>query len=187
LNLDAERGPASFDQRHLLAVQATYSTGQGVAGGTLLSGWKGALFKGWTITSQLSTGSGMPYTPTYRATPVAGVTGTVRASLTGASLDDIPKGYYANPDAFTPPAPGTWGNAGRNSIRGPKPFSLDANFSRSFPLKNRMSFDWQTSATNLLNHVSYTSISSIVGASQFGLPIGSTPARRIRSSIRWRF
>src|SRR4029079_4709564 len=107
----------------------------------------------------------------YRGTSVAGVTGTVRAALTGASLKDIPDGYYANPDAFTAPAPGTWGNAGRNSIRGPRPFTLDANFSRSFPMKNRMNLEWQTNVTNLLNYVTYSSISSIVGASQFGLPI----------------
>jgi hypothetical protein len=187
LDLDAERGPSSFDQRHQLAMQAQYTTGQGVAGGALLTGWKGSLFKGWSIASQLSTGSGMPYSPIYRGTSVSGVTGTMRASLTGASLSDIPDGYYANPDAFTAPAPGTWGNAARNSIRGPHPFTLDANFSRSFTLSPRMSFEWTTNVTNLLNYVTYSSISSIVGASQFGLPIGSTPARRIRSSLRWRF
>jgi hypothetical protein len=50
-----------------------------------------------------------------------------------------------------------------------------------------MNLEWQTNVTNLLNYVTYSSISSIVGASQFGLPIGSTPARRIRTSLRWRF
>jgi hypothetical protein len=38
LDLDAERGPSSFDQRHLLSVQAQYTTGVGVAGGTLIDG-----------------------------------------------------------------------------------------------------------------------------------------------------
>jgi hypothetical protein len=187
LNLDAERGPSSFDQRHQFTVQAQYSTGQGVAGGSLLTGWKAALVKGWSIGTQLSTGSGMPYTPTYQGLSVAGVTGTVRGSLTGASLKDIPDGYFANPAAFEKPLPGTWGTATRNSIRGPKPFTLDANVSRSFSMRNRMTLTWQTSITNLLDRVTYSSISSIVGASQFGLPIGSTPARRIRSSLGWRF
>ena len=187
LNLDAERGPSSFDQRHLLAVQAQYTTGQGVAGGALLTGWKGALVKGWSISSQLSTGSGMPYTPVYRGTPVAGFTGTMRASLTGASLTDIPDGYFANPDAFMIPETGTWGTASRNSIRGPRTFSLDASFSRAFTLSQRMTFEWTTNVTNLLNVDTYSSINAIVGASQFGLPTGTTPARRIRSSLRWRF
>jgi hypothetical protein len=136
---------------------------------------------------QMSTGSGLPYTPTYQGLSVAGVTGTVRASLTGASLQDIPDGYFANPAAFEKPAAGTWGSAGRNSIRGPKPFTLNANFSRTFTMSNRMTLSWQTNITNLLDRVTYSSISAIVGASQFGLPIGSTPARQIRSSLGWRF
>src|SRR5262249_39014793 len=34
LDLAAERGPSSFDQRHLLSVQAQYTTGMGIGGGT---------------------------------------------------------------------------------------------------------------------------------------------------------
>ena len=48
LDLSAERGLSNFDQRHLLAFQMQYTTGQGIGGGTLLSGWRGALFKEWT-------------------------------------------------------------------------------------------------------------------------------------------
>ena len=63
LNLDAEWAPSNFDQRHLVTAQFQYTTGVGVAGGALLTGVKGALFKGWTITSQLNAGSGLPLTP----------------------------------------------------------------------------------------------------------------------------
>ena len=62
----------------------------------------------------------------------AGVTGTVRPDLTGASLDGA-DGYYVNPAAFVAPAPGHWGTAGRNSITGPAQFSLNAGITRSFP------------------------------------------------------
>jgi hypothetical protein len=41
LNLRAERALSTFDQRHLLNLQAQYTTGQGVEGGTLMSGWRG--------------------------------------------------------------------------------------------------------------------------------------------------
>ena len=63
LDLDAEWGPSNFDQRHLVTAQFQYTTGVGVAGGALLDGFTGALFKGWTLTSQLTTGSGLPLTP----------------------------------------------------------------------------------------------------------------------------
>ena len=39
----------------------------GVAGGTLLNGWRGALFKGWMFTSPVTAGTGLPLTPLYLA------------------------------------------------------------------------------------------------------------------------
>ena len=57
--------PSNFDQRHLFTAQVQYTTGVGVAGGGLLDGVKGTLFKGWTVTAQLNTGSGLPLTPVY--------------------------------------------------------------------------------------------------------------------------
>ena len=63
LNLDAEQGRSNFDQRHLLTAEFQYTTGMGVAGGALMDGTLGRLFKGWTIASQLTLGSGLPVTP----------------------------------------------------------------------------------------------------------------------------
>jgi trimeric autotransporter adhesin len=37
----AERSLSTFDQRHLLNLQAQYTSGQGLEGGTLLGGWRG--------------------------------------------------------------------------------------------------------------------------------------------------
>ena len=48
LNLAGERARSNFDQRHQLGVQAQYTSGSGVRGGALLSGWKGTLLKEWT-------------------------------------------------------------------------------------------------------------------------------------------
>src|ERR1700733_9558991 len=45
LNLHAERGLSSFDQRHLLNLTAQYTSGEGLGGGTLISGWPGRRLK----------------------------------------------------------------------------------------------------------------------------------------------
>jgi hypothetical protein len=45
--------------------QVDYTTGVGVRGGGLLTGRKGKLLKGWTISSQLNAGSGLPLSPIY--------------------------------------------------------------------------------------------------------------------------
>jgi hypothetical protein len=187
LDLDAERGPSSSEQRHQFRVTAQYSTGQGVSGGALRTGIMAALVNGWTISPNFTVGSGTPRTPVYRVTSVAGVTGTVRADLTGAPLDDAPEGYYVNPAAFAPPAPGTWGNAQRNSIRGPGTSSLNASITRQFPLRNRLSLNWQLSATNVFNRVTYSNINTVVGSPQFGLPTATSGMRRITTSLSTRF
>jgi hypothetical protein len=187
LDLDAERGPSSFDQRHQLTAQLTYTTGQGVAGGALLTGLKGLLVKGWTINTQMTTGSGSPITPTYRATSVAGVTGSVRPSLTGEPIDDAPDGYYSIRAAFAPPAAWAWVDARRNSLRGTKPFNLSAGLTRSFTLPSRMTLNWQLTAQNVLNRVTYSSIDAVVGSSRFGLPIATSGARRVTSNLRLAF
>ena len=49
LDLRAERALSTFDQRHLLNLQAQYTSGAGLDGGTLMSGWRGRLLKEWTL------------------------------------------------------------------------------------------------------------------------------------------
>ena len=187
LDLEAERGPSNFDQPHLLTVQFQYTTGVGVAGGALVDGWRGSLLKGWTITSQLTTGSGLPLTPYYlTTTPGTGYSGAIRASLTGASTD-APEGHYLNPAAYTTPAPGEWGNAGRNSARGPKQFLLNAGITRTFPWGSRLNMDWRIDATNVLNQVTYSRVTTLVGSPQFGLPSEANDMRRVQTSLRLRF
>jgi hypothetical protein len=187
-NLDAEYGPSSFEQPHQFTLQAIYSTGQSVAGGAMVTGLRGTLLKGWTLNATLTTASGLPRTPTYLATSVAGVTGTVRANLTGAPIDDAPDGYYANPSAFAAPDPGTWGNAPRNSIRGPGQYSLNGSLSRQFPVRGRIRPTLTISANNLLNQVTYSSnINTLVGSPQFGLPTTTNTMRRITVRVQTGF
>ncbi len=45
LDLNAERGLSTFDQRNLLNTQIQYTTGVGLGGGALLGGWRGKLLK----------------------------------------------------------------------------------------------------------------------------------------------
>ena len=46
LDLSAERGLSTFDQRHLLTLQMQYTTGMGLGGGTLVNGWRGRAAEG---------------------------------------------------------------------------------------------------------------------------------------------
>jgi trimeric autotransporter adhesin len=187
LNLAAELGPSPFDQRHVLSVQFQYTSGVGVAGGTLVDSAWGTLFKDWTIGAQLTAGSGLPFTPvSFLAVAGTGFVG-VRPRLTGVSPEPVANGSYANPAAYSAPAPGEWGNAGRNSIRGPGQAALDASVSRVFRLRGRLNFEWRVAATNVLNRVTFAAINTVIASPQFGLPTLANPMRRLQATLRLRF
>jgi len=188
LDLRAERSLSSFDQRHLLNVQFQYTTGMGLGGETLLRGWRGTLLKEWTFLSQITVGSGMPQTPVYvAAVPGTGVTGSIRPDYTGASIYAAPAGLFLNPAAYTPPAPGQWGNAGRNSIIGPTQFALNASLGRTFRLHGRLNLDFRIDSTNFLNHVTFTSWDTAITSAQFGLPAAADAMRSMQATMRLRF
>ena len=188
LDLAAERGPSTFDQRHLVNAQLQYTTAMGLAGGTLSTGWKGTLFKGWTFLTQVTAGSGLPETPIFFvAVPGTGVTGTIRPDVTGAPLRAAPAGLFLNPAAYTVPAAGQWGNAGRDSIGGPATFALNGSIGRSFPLENRYTLDLRLDCTNLMNKVTFTSWNTVVSSAQFGLPAAANAMRSMLVTLNLRF
>ncbi len=189
LDLSAERALSSFDQRHQVTFQGQYSTGMGVGGGTLMNGWKGALFKEWTISTNITAGSGQPLTPTY-ATAVqgTGITGPIRADYTGAPVYDSPAGRFLNPAAYVAPAIGQWGTAGRDSITGPAQFGLNASLARTFRVSDRLNLDLRVDSTNALNHVTFPSWITVVNSPQFGAPPSfANPMRSMLTTLRLRF
>jgi hypothetical protein len=186
-NLEAEWGPSSFDQRHQLTAQFQYTSGVGIGGGTLIDGLKGTLLKGWTVTAALNAGSGLPLTPVYlTSVPGTGVTGTIRPDVNGA-IDPVSSDAFLNPAAFTAPAAGRWGNAGRNSITGPAQFGLNMGLARTFTWGARLNLDWRIDATNVLNRVTYSGVNTMFGSPQFGLANRANAMRKLQSSLRLRF
>jgi hypothetical protein len=187
-NLKAERALSSFDQRHVASVQFQYTSGMGIKGGALMKGWKGSLFKEWTLSSQINRSSGMPLTPIYPSTVRStGITGPVRPDRTSEDIYDAPEGLHLNPAAYRAPAAGQWGNAGRNSITGPSQFTLSASLNRTFRTSDRTSLDLNVAANNMLNHATFTSWNTTTGSVQFGRPASANSMRTVLTTIRWRF
>ncbi|MBV9938586.1 MAG: TonB-dependent receptor [Acidobacteriaceae bacterium] len=187
-DLSAERSLSKFDQRHLLSWLLQYTTGMGLSGGTLLSGWRGALFKDWTFATQLSAGSGLPETPIYLA-PVSGtgVTGSLRPYYTGAPLYAARSGLFLNPAAYTAPLAGQWGNAGRDSITGPFQLTLNGSLARTFRVGDRLSLDLRVDSANPLNHPVFTAWNTTINSLQFGLPVSTNAMRSLQTTLRLRF
>ena len=188
-NLRAERGLSTFDQRHLLTATAQYTSGQGLGGGALLSGWRGRVLKEWTVATQITAGSGFPQTPIYfDTTPGSGITGALRPNYTGANrYTTTTRGQHLNPDAYTAPTPGLFGSAGRNSIYGPGVFTMDSSVSRTFRLHSRFNLDTRLDTTNSLNRRVFTGWNTIINNTQYGLPLAANPMRSLQITARLRF
>jgi hypothetical protein len=184
LDLSAERGLSTFDQRHLATFSAQYTSGMGMHGGTLLSGWRGAAFKGWTLLTNITVGSGLPETPLDPALRVSGTafTNTLRPEYTGANVYAGTGGLALNPLAYEAPLPGEYGDAARDSIIGPSQFSLSGSLQRSFG-----HFDFRLDSTNTLNHVVFSSWNPNFNTLQFGVPTGANQMRTVITTLRWRF
>ncbi|MGH9605907.1 MAG: carboxypeptidase regulatory-like domain-containing protein [Terracidiphilus sp.] len=185
---EAERSLSSFDQRQLLNLTAQYTSGEGLGGGTLMSGWRGRLFKEWTAQTTISLGSGLPETPIYpEAVPGTGSNNSIRPDLTGAPLYSATNGAHVNAAAYAAPLPGEWGTAGRDSITGPGQFTLDSSLNRTFRPHGKTYLDLRIESTNTLNHPAFTSWYSTVGMTQFGLPQGAGGMRNLQTELRLRF
>jgi trimeric autotransporter adhesin len=188
-DLSAERGLSSFDARHNLNIAFMYSTGMGMSGGSLLNGWKGKLFKDWNLMSNINVHSGNPLTATVggNLSQVGGtaVNSTVRADATGLPVEA--SGLLFNTAAFTSAAAGLWGTAGRNTIPGPTVFTLNGSVGRVFRFGERHSVDLQLQAQNVLNKVTITNWSTVVGANNYGLATAASGMRKITAMLRFRF
>jgi hypothetical protein len=187
-DLRAERSNSNFDQRHVLAAQAQYTSGMGMHAGTLMNGWSGRVLKEWTISMKLAVSTGKPQTPVYlAAVPGTGVTGTLRATATGAPVYQNVAGYHLNAAAYTAPAAGQWGTAGRNSITGPNQFTLDASLARTFRVRDKLSLDVRLDANNFLNHPVYSTWVNTTNSTTFGLPANTNAMRTMELTGRLRF
>lgn len=192
LDLQAERGLSTFDQRQLLTASFQYTTGTGQGAGTLMTGWRGRIYKEWTASGQIVAGSGLPETPVFlAATNGSGISGNLRPDRTSASVYAAPKGYFLNAAAYTAPRPGQWGGAGRDSITGPGSLTFNGSLSRTFRIGKLYNLDIRVDATNLLNHPVYTSYNTTINPTLsspiFGLPVSTNPMRSLQTTARFRF
>ena len=139
--------------------------------------------------TQITAGSGLPETPVY-SVPVLGTAFTpMRPDRTSAPLYTAINGSFLNSAAYTTPASGQWGNAGRNSIRGPATFTMNAALSRTLRIRGNDSLDVRLDANNVLNHATCSAWNTIwtPDNSTFGLPASVNGMRTVQLSGRFRF
>jgi hypothetical protein len=186
-----ERGLSTFDQRHNLSTQFQLSSPVGVRGFLRNAGWKTQLLKSWNLQGTFTATTGNPLTAKISGNlaNTGGLAGggSLRAEATGLPIT-APGYSYFNPAAFTTPIPGQFGNAGRDTIPGLFRVAVNANMNRSFRFgETRRTLTFSASATNVLNHVTITSIGTTVNSLTYGLPTAASATRTISVNMRFAF
>ena len=85
---------------------------------------------------------------------------------------------WFNINAFTQPAPGTFGDSSRNSLRGPGLTNVNFSLGKNFIIWRQVNFQLRGDATNVLNHPSFSQPDNNIGGSQAGQITSTTVGGR---------
>jgi len=192
LDLAAERGLSSFDQRHRFAGDFTYELPFGSNKRWLNTGAAAAVFGNWTLNGNATLASGTPFTARVLGSisdVSQGVNGTLRANYNGQPIDlaDPTSLLFFNKGVFSIPAPGTFGNAGRNTIIGPGTSVMNLGVTKNILFNQTRGLSIQILASNVFNTVQFASIDTYVNSPTFGQVTSVRPMRRIQLLFRFRF
>jgi hypothetical protein len=190
-NRALERGLSTFDVRHNLNAGFQLSSPVGVRGLLRNGGWKTQLLRSWNMNGNFNVTTGTPLTAKISGNlaNTGGLAGggSLRAEATGLPIEG-PGDTYFNTLAFTTPLAGQFGNAGRSTIPGLFRVTINSSLNRSFRFReSRRTLTFSVNASNVLNHVTITSIGTTVNSSSYGLPVAASATRALTLNSRFSF
>lgn len=125
----------------------------------------------WQINGIFTAQSGFPINVTVPGDPANTGSGNERPNLVGSISSNCGDGHLTgciSPAGFAVPALYTYGNAGRNLLRGPDLVDVDFSLFKNFPIRERAAFQLRGEFFNILNHPSFNNPGATLGTSTFG-------------------
>lgn len=170
LNPAADWSRSTFDATHSAVLNATYAIPLGHGSGNFAD----RLISDWAVSGILTVQSGFPFTPQLGYNPSNDgdsrnpIRPNVNTAFTGPVIIGSPSEYF-NPAAFSAPVPGTYGDAGRDSLTGPGLSSLDFSVARKFAIKERLALQFRAEFFNILNHANFNEPNPVIYTSATAL------------------
>jgi hypothetical protein len=153
-NRKGDRGRSSFDRTHAFVWNFVYDLPFQRPGSEL---WAG----GWSVSGILSLYSGLPFTANLGSFDNSGIRSiafadrpNLKPNVNACANTGDPQGWF-DPEIFTLPAPGQYGNAGRNIMCGPSLQSFDFALSKRFSLSERAKLQFRAEIFNVFNHANF--------------------------------
>jgi len=172
-DVELNKGPADWDRTHsfVLSLVAELPVGRGKRFLSSISPVTEAIIGGWQVNTNTFVLSGLPFSVNYKGADADRDTGgNNRPNLTGDPDGPGTREQYFNAapigaagSAFSRPAPGTFGNLKRNSLRGPGYWRTDASIFKHFRATGSRSIELRAEAVNLFNTVNLGNPNSEIG------------------------
>jgi hypothetical protein len=175
LDPKADYGRASFDIRHSGVINATYDLPFGRTSAARAHAWVEKLIGDWQLSGIQTIQSGLPFTPQLSYNPSNDgdtrnpVRPSVNPNFAGSVILGGPNRYF-DPNAFVQPLPGTYGNAGRNILQGPRLTATDMSLAKKLALSERLNLQLRAERFNIFNHANFNAPNPVVYTAATGGP-----------------
>jgi hypothetical protein len=183
-----EHGNSDFDVRHRFVLSYTYELPFGHGKRFATSGLANQVFGGWELSGIASLISGNWFTILDSTSNFANSDGSQRPD-TVANPNGRPcvPGTLFNTCAFVDPPLGSFGNTGKNTVRGPGFRNWDFSVFKNFALPDRTSLQFRAEFFNLLNRttLSFNNAGTDLGSQTFGFPDQARNPREIQFAIKF--
>lgn len=201
--LNRNKAVQGFDRTHNLQFYGNYALPFGKGQKWAQSGLSSAIFGGWQTNWILSQYSGTPFNITTSGTSV-NAPGNTQTPDQILPTVEILGGHgsgdpYFNVNAFAPVTDVRFGNAGRNIVRGPGTFNLDASLFRDFKFAERYTLQFRAEMFGVTNtpqfnnpgatasNLTRNADGSIRSLGGFGEITGAVGERQIRFAAKFTF
>jgi len=163
-DLRRDWGKSALNVTHQASISMHYDLplGKGKRWANDLGGVGERLIGGWQLNQITTLLSGFPFTPQIGLNRSGD--GDVRnpdrpnlnPAFTGPVITGNPNQWF-DPNAFTPPPYGTYGNLGRGTFEGPGLAEVDLSVLKDIPVNERVKLQFRAEFFNLMNHSNYGS------------------------------
>lgn len=194
-NLEGDWGRSLYDipVNNTTSVVWDLPIGKGLKFGSNMPGWLDAVIGGFRLTAVNRITSGRPVNLTYSPTSTMSVGGdvTYRPNVIGEVVNSnwTPQNYF-NRDAISIPTDVSqpFGNAERNSVRGPGFWQADVGLHKQFKLWNEFTkLEFRGEAFNLFNRTNFGQPNSNASNNAFGTISSAFPARELQFAVKLYF
>ncbi len=169
-NRAVSRGPSNFDVPHNFKFSNLWDIPR-----LKVNPAAGKLLNGWQVNAILVRQSGFPFTVASGVDNSFSNVGSDRADYIGGSAklnDGRPLAdklvQWFDTSRFVVNAPGTFGNSGRNILRGPGFFNTDLGLLKSTGITERVNLQFRAEFFNVFNHANFRLPASNISSSQRG-------------------